>query len=54
VACPAHSSGHQIVGVKFIKEQMRERHEAFGTAKLYVDDTDVGTGAKIQRRRLYA
>jgi arylsulfatase len=37
--------GKHVVGVEFSKESLGERHEAHGTAKLYVDDQVVAEGA---------
>ena len=36
--------GNRVLGVEFTKERLGERHEAHGTARLYVDDQVVAEG----------
>ena len=35
------AAGDHVLGAEFIKQSMGERHEAIGTAKLWIDDTSV-------------
>jgi len=37
--------GKHVLGVEFVKEDLGDRHEALGTAKLYIDDQVVGAAA---------
>lgn len=36
--------GNRVLGVEFVKERLGDHHEAYGTARLYIDDLVVAEG----------